>query len=283
MADYTPRPLLDNLVFPEGPRWHQGRLWFSDMHAHEVVAVGLEGKRETIAEVPNQPSGLGWLPDGRLLVVSMTDRKLLSLESGGLIEFADMSELTPFQCNDMVVDATGRAYVGNFGVARLGGSEPMPTTLILVTPQGEPRVVADGLMFPNGTVVTPDGRTLIVAESRGRRLTAFDVEDDGSLANRRVWAELDGPPDGICLDTEGCIWVAVPGSPGRFMRVAEGGKVRDRIDLEERGGFACMLGGPERRTLFMLEAFAANPERIRGPGNGRIRTVEVAVPGTGWP
>jgi sugar lactone lactonase YvrE len=144
MADYTPRVLLDNLVFPEGPRWRQGRLWFSDMHAHEVVAVDLEGHTETIAEVPNQPSGLGWLPDGRLLVVSMTDRKLLSLESGRLVEFADMSELTPFQCNDLVVDVTGRAYVGNFGVDRLGGSEPAPTTLILVTPQGEPRVAADG-------------------------------------------------------------------------------------------------------------------------------------------
>ncbi len=292
MPNAEPELLLDGLVFPEGPRWHDERLWFSDMGAHEVVAVDLEGNRETIVDVPDQPSGLGWLPDGRLLVVSMTDRKLFSLESDGLVEFVDMSELTPFKCNDMVVDATGRAYIGNFGVARLGGSEPAPTTLILVTPGGKPRVAADGLMFPNGTVVTPDGGTLIVAESMGRRLTAFDLEGDGSLSNRRVWAELDGTPDGICLDALGCIWAAVPGSPSRFIRVAEGGNVLDRIDLEERDSIACMLGGPERRTLFMLEALAgtgqalhagANPERVRGPGDGRIRTVEVDVPGAGLP
>ena len=278
-----PEVLLEGLLFPEGPRWHDERLWFSDMHAHEVVAVDLQGNRETLVHVPNQPSGIGWLPDGRLLVVSMTDRKLLRLDSEGLVEAADLRELASFHCNDMVVDGYGRAYIGNFGSDIFEGQEPQGANLVMVTHGGEVRVVASDLMFPNGTVVTPDGGTLIVAESRGRRLTAFDVQADGSLSNRRVWAELDVPPDGICLDAENCIWVAVPGNPGSFVRVAEGGEIRDRIDLERRGGFACALGGPERRTLFLLEAFAANPARIRGRDNGWIRTVEVEVPGAGSP
>lgn len=284
MAQRSPRVLLDGLVFPEGPRWHEGRLWFSDMHAYEVVAVDLEGRRETIVEVPNQPSGLGWLPDGRLLVVSMTDRKLLRLDPGGLAVHADLSDLAPFHCNDMVVDAQGRAYVGNFGFNTFAGEEPRATCLIMVSPDGEARVVADGLLFPNGTVITPDGGTLIVAESRGRRLTAFAVSPDGLLSNPRVWAQLDVPPDGICLDAEGCIWVAVPTNPGGFIRVTEGGEIKERIDLADRGGFACMLGGADRRTLFLLEAFTSRPDAMRERrGNGRIRVVEVDVPGTGLP
>ena len=270
-------------MFPEGPRWHEGRLWFSDMHAHEVVAVDMDGNRETIVEVPTWPSGLGWLPDGRMLVVSMTDRKLLRLDPDGLVEAGDMNEFATFHCNDMVVDGQGRAYVGNFGADIFSGQEPQNANLVMVTPDGKAQVAASDLMFPNGTVITPDGGTLIVAETRGSRLTAFDVANDGSLSNRRVWAELDVFPDGICLDAENCIWVAAPRSPGAFVRVAEGGEVRDRIDLEERGGFACMLGGPDRRTLFMLEAMSSNPDQIEGPGNGQIRTVEVEVPGVGWP
>ncbi|MDP6452535.1 MAG: SMP-30/gluconolactonase/LRE family protein [SAR202 cluster bacterium] len=283
MPNSTPEILLGDLMFPEGPRWHEGRLWFSDMHAHEVVAVDMEGNRETIAEVPTWPSGLGWLPDGRMLVVSMTDRKLLRLDPDGLVEAGDMSEFATFHCNDMVVDGQGRAYVGNFGADIFSGQKPRNANLVMVTPEGQASVAATDLMFPNGTVITPDGGTMIVAETRGQRLTAFDVADDGSLSNRRVWAELDVWPDGICLDAENCIWVAAPRAPGAFVRVAEGGEVRDRIDLEDRGGFACMLGGPERRTLFMLEAFGSNPDQIEGPGNGQIRTVEVEVPGVGWP
>ena len=283
MPELSPNVLLDDLMFPEGPRWHEDRLWFSDMHAHEVVAVDMAGVRETIVDVPNQPSGLGWLPDGRLLVVSMTDRKLMRQDPNGLVEAGDLSGLAAFHCNDMVVDSLGRAYVGNFGSDIFTGAEAKPTNVVMVTPQGEVRSVADDLEFPNGTVITPDGGTMIVAETRGRRLTASDIESGGSLSGRRVWAELDVPPDGICLDAEGCIWVAAPGNPGGFVRVAEGGEVRQRIDLTERGGFACMLGGPDRRTLFMLEAFASNPDRIRGAGNGRIRTVRVDVPGAGWP
>lgn len=283
MAQRAPTVLLDGLMFPEGPRWHDGRLWFSDMHAHEVVAVDLAGRRETIVTVPHQPSGLGWLPDGRLLVVSMVDRRLLRLDPQGLTEVADLSPLAAFHCNDMVVDSKGRAYIGNFGFDLYSGEGPKPANLVMVTPEGDARVVARDLLFPNGAVITPDGRTLILAETFARRLTAFDIEPDGSLSNRRVWAQLDVPPDGICLDAQQCIWVAVPIRPGGFLRVAEGGQVQERIDLTDRGGFACMLGGLDRRTLFMLEAFDSNPATIKGPGNGRIRIVEVDVAGAGLP
>ena len=278
--------LLDNLVFPEGPRWHEGRLWFSDMHAHEVVAVDLEGERETIVEAPNQPSGLGWLPDGRLLIVSMTDRKLLRLDPDGLYEVADVSAYAPWHCNDMVVDAEGNAYIGNFGFDLAAQAEPRATTIVRVTPGGEASVAAEGMEFPNGTVITPDGKTLIVGESWGRRLTAFDIESDGSLTNRRVWADLAknevGLPDGICLDAEGCIWVAVPTLPGAVARVAEGGEVMERIEVEEFGVYACMLGGPERKTLFTLEAKTSQPEP-GDPRTARIRAFEVEVGGAGLP
>lgn len=280
------RLVIDQLVFPEGPRWVEddGRLWFSDMHAHEVVAVSPGGERETIIEVPNQPSGLGFLPDGRLLVVSMTDRRLLRLDPDGLTEVADLSPHAPWHCNDMVVDARGNAYVGNFGfnTAPGSGAAPSTTTLVFVTPDGEASVAADDLSFPNGTVITPDGKTLIIGESRGRRLTAFDVAEDGALSNRRVWADIGEPPDGICLDAENRIWVAVPTNPGALLRVAEGGEILERIDVPDRGVYACMLGGPERKTLFSLEAATSNPQ----PGDertGRIRAFEVEVGGAGLP
>lgn len=278
-----PSVLLEDLVFPEGPRWHDGRLWFSDMHAHEVVAVDLHGRRETIVTMTAAPSGLGWLPGGDLLVVSMEDRRLLRFNGRELHEHADLAGLAPFHCNDMVVDGQGRAYVGNFGFDLHGGGAPAATGLILVTPTGEARVVAEDLFFPNGTVITPDGRTLVVGESGGRRLTAFDIEDDGSLVNRRVWADLGVPPDGIALDAEGCIWVAVPTNPGSFMRVARGGEVRQRIDVADGAAFACALGGPDGRTLFLLEANTSDPALIGGRGNGRIRTIAVNMPRAGWP
>ncbi len=203
--------LLDGLCFPEGPRWHDGKLYFSDMHANRVMTVDLDGRSSVVCEVPNQPSGLGWLPDGRMLVVSMTDRKLMRMERDGLKLHADLSALATFHCNDMVVDSAGRAYVGNFGFDLHKGEKPHATVLVMVTAEGKARVVADDLTFPNGTVITPDGRTLIVGESFGRRLTAFDIAADGSLANRRVWADLgENVPDGIALDAEGAIWVASP-------------------------------------------------------------------------
>ncbi len=277
----APRTLLDGLRFPEGPRWHDGRLWFSDMHAGRVLAVDLDGKVETIATVPQQPSGLGWLPDGRLLVVSMQDQKLLRLDPDGLVEAADLSGVATHFCNDMVVDARGRAYVGNFGFDLHAGQSPVGTKLALVDPDGRVRVAAEDLLFPNGTVITPDGRTLIVGESFGARLTAFDVAEDGSLSGRREWARMErAVPDGICLDAEGCIWVASP-IGGHVLRLREGGEVTHRIEVEHEA-FACMLGGPERRTLFLCTAAESDPAKT-GDRRGRIECVEVEVPGAGLP
>jgi sugar lactone lactonase YvrE len=278
-VDYKSEILLDGLVFPEGPRWHDGKLWFSDMHAHWVMTVDLAGKAERVVEVPQRPSGLGWLPDGRLLVVSMQDRRLLVLEGGSLRQHADLTGLTTGDINDMVVDAHGRAYIGNFGGEL---SSPQPTTLVMVAPDGKASIVAEDLVFPNGTVITPDDRTLIVAESFASRLTAFDISADGSLSGRRVWAELgDAVPDGICLDAEGAVWVACPFT-SEFRRVREGGEVVDRVN-PGRFAVACMLGGEDRRTLFCLTAETTAEQLARGESKGWIETVRVEVPGAGWP
>lgn len=267
--------LLDGLKFPEGPRWHEGRLWFSDMGEFKVIAVDLEGNSEVIVQTRYSPSGLGWLPDDTLLVVSMQDRRLLKLESDKLSEVADISHLASFYCNDMVVDKQGRAYIGNFGFDYANGKPFAPAEVILVTPDGNSRVVADEISFPNGCVITPDDQTLIVAETFATRLTAFDIQPDGTLENRRIWANLKSyAPDGICLDEEGAIWVATPGR-GRVIRVQEGGKILDQIKVQT-DAYACMLGGPERRTLFIA---TSDNTRV----NGHIEIVEVEVPGAGLP
>lgn len=282
MTAAEPELLLDNLCFPEGPRWHDGRLWFSDMHGQEVVAVDLDGHRETIVEVPERPSGLGWLPDGRLLVVSMHDRRVLRLDSDGLNLHADLADIASWHTNDMLVDPQGRAYVGNFGFDLYGGASPSAAHLALIQPDGSVSVAAEDLLFPNGTVLTEDEKTLIVGETGGLKLTAFDVAEDGTLSGSRLWAQLDAPPDGITLDAEGCIWFAVPLEPGRFVRVAEGGEVKRQIELTDHGGFACMLGGPEGDLLFLLESKASHPDRATR-GNARIRVLKVDVPHAGYP
>ncbi|MEM7018803.1 MAG: SMP-30/gluconolactonase/LRE family protein [Pseudomonadota bacterium] len=278
-----PQTLLDGLCFGEGPRWRDNKLWFSDMHAHQVVTVDMAGNTEVITEVPNQPSGLGWLPDGRLLIVSMADRRLLRLENDGqLVEAADLSTLSPFHCNDMVVDAQGRAYVGNFGFDLHNGAKPAKTNMLMVTPEGGVSVAAEDLSFPNGTVITPDGKTLIVGESFGGCLTAFDIGNDGMLSNRRLWAQLEGAvPDGIALDADNGIWVASPSS-AEALRVKEGGKVTDRVPVETQA-FACMLGGPERRTLFILTAKDSHPDKAAESKSGRVEIIEVEHPGAGLP
>lgn len=275
--------LIDGLAFAEGPRWHEDRLWISDMHSQEVLAIDGAGKVETICRVPQDPSGLGWAPDGTLLVVSMRDRRLLRLVGKELEEVADLSQLASFHCNDMVVDAEGRAYVGNFGFdLHVEKPEFRAANLILVTPDGDTSVAADELAFPNGTVITPDGGTLVVGESFAARLTAFDVAPDGSLSNRREWAKLDGAvPDGICLDEEGAIWVASPVS-GEVLRVREGGEILQRVAVSAEA-FACMLGGPERRRLFIAVAETSQPEECRQKRTGRIEFVDVDVPGAGLP
>lgn len=274
--------LLDGLLFPEGPRWHEGKLWFSDMQGLHVMTVDLEGNSAKIVKVKNSPSGLGWLPDGRLLVVSMIDRRLLRLDPVGLVEIADLSKLASFHCNDMVVDRLGRAYVGNFGFDLLANAPVEPAEIVLVTPDGKARIVADELFFPNGMVITPDGQTLVVAETWGNCLTAFDIQPDGSLAKRRRWAKLDDVyPDGICLDAEGAIWVAAP-YPGEVLRIKPGGNVTQRVTVSTKP-YACMLGGHDRRTLFVCTADSSNPGRDRAEPIGKIETMAVEVPGAGFP
>jgi sugar lactone lactonase YvrE len=274
--------LLDGLAFPESPRWHDGKLWFSDMYTHRVATVTLEGKTELIATVPQRPSGLGWLPDGRLLIVSMLDRRLLRLDASGLTVVAELADLAPCHCNDMVVDRQGRAYIGNFGFDFMEKEPVKATVIVMVTPEGERRVVANDLLFPNGCVITPDGRTFIVGETFANRLSAFSIAADGSLSERRVWAQLQGSaPDGICLDAEGAIWLASPISR-EVLRVREGGAVTHRIDVATQA-LACMLGGPDGHTLFVLSAPLTLPEKGRALKLGRIETVRVEIPAAGLP
>ena len=274
--------LLDGLTFPEGPRWHGGRLWFSDFYSQRVLTVDLAGKSETIATVPKRPSGLGWRPDGTLLIVSMLDRSLLELKAGRLRPVADLSALAGGPCNDMVVDAAGRAYVGNFGYDRHGGEAPRTTGLIRVDGDGRATRVADDLMFPNGMVITPDGKTMIVAETYAHRISAFAIDGDGGLSARRVFAEMPGCyPDGICLDAEGAIWVT-DARGHEASRVFEGGRIAQRVSVGDRTVFACMLGGADRRTLFLCTCTGSGPAMAEKT-DGKIEYAHVAVPGAGLP
>lgn len=275
MVAAAPQLLLEGLAFPEGPRWHDGRLWFSDVLSTEVLAVDLDGATEGIVEVPALPSGLGWLPDGRLLVVSVDDRRILRLEGHELVEHADLSALASFGCNDMVVDATGRAWVG----CSDNGGMPSPASseLMLVEPDGRTSVVDPALAFPNGAVVTPDQATLIVAETFGARLTAFTLDENGAR-ERRVWADLPGAvPDGIALDAQGAIWYADP-LRNECVRVREGGEVLDRVATPQPC-FACALGGADGTTLFLLTSGSSDHVRNLAERPGRISTVRVDVPG----
>jgi sugar lactone lactonase YvrE len=285
--------LKEGLGFVEGPRWHEGRLWLSDSTNGTVWALDPDAGIERVVAVPGQPSGLGWLPDGRLLVVSWANRRLMRLDPAGLVEHADLGGVTTFHCNDMVVDGKGRAWVGNWGFdfgeyldgrGLLGVSAvpDLPTAAIArVDPDGAIHVAATGLRFPNGTVVTPDGSMLVVAETFGERLTAFDIGADGTLTNRRTWAALPGVvPDGIALDAEGAIWVANPVA-AECLRVAPGGGVLERVATSQPC-YACALGGPDRLTLFLLTNPPYDPAG-HGENAGRVETVPVAVPGAGWP
>jgi len=274
--------LAQGLCFPEGPRWHDGKLWCSDMHAGDVITVDADGSLTPIVSVANAPSGLGWLPNGDLLVVSMTDRQLLAWNGETLRTQADLSKLASFHLNDMVVDADGRAYVGNFGFDLHAQKKPSSAEVIAVDADGTARIVADDMLFPNGTVITPDGGQLIVAESWGARLTAFDRDRtaDGALANRRVWATLaDGAiPDGICLDEADGIWVASP-TTNECLRLIEGGKVTHRVSTDQ-GAFACMLGGA---TLHILTCASSDPKTCRKKRSGRIEVVRAPYAGAGLP
>ncbi len=274
--------VVDGLTFPEGPRWHDGALWFSDFYSHRVLRVDIAGYVDVVVEAPERPSGLGWRPDGTLLVVLMDSRRLARLDGDKLRDVADLSSIATGPCNDMVVDGAGRAYVGNFGYDRLGGEPERLTSLARVDPDGRVTREGDGLLFPNGTVITPDGRTLIVAETFAHRLTAFDVAASGALSKRRVFAQLDDCfPDGICLDAEGAVWVADARHP-RVLRVLDGGRVERTVATGERFAFACMLGGDDRRTLFVCTNTGSGPS-MAGKRDGRIEAVAVDVPGAGWP
>ncbi len=277
-----PEPFVGGIDFGEGPRWHDGRLWFSDFYQHAVKAASLDGTVEVVLEFEGQPSGLGWLPDGDLLLVSMLDQKLLRYDGAGLHEHADLSEVATSFCNDMVVDAQGRAYVGNFGFDLHAGDDLATATLALVQPDGTVEAAADGLRFPNGSVITPDGGTLIVGESFGREFSAFDIGEAGRLSNRRVWASVPGTaPDGCCYDSEDGIWYA-DALGNAAVRVLEGGEITHRVETEQ-GCFACMLGGDDGRTLFLVTAPDSHPDRVGGTGQGRIDTVRVEVPRDGLP
>jgi sugar lactone lactonase YvrE len=278
-----PQALMTGIAFGESPRWHDDRLWFSDWAAQELIALDLQGNSEVILRVRSFPFCVDWLPNGRLLIVSASDRRLLRREpDGSIVTHADLSNLSNHPWNDIVVDGRGNTYVDNIGFDFPGG-EFAPGILALVTPDGSARQVADGVAFPNGIVVTPDNSTLILAESYANRLTAFDIAADGTLSNRRLWADLDrGVPDGICIDAENAVWYAdVPNM--RCVRVREGGEVLQTIDLD-RGCFACMLGGSDRKTLFMVAREWRGPASMAAPERtGQVLTVKVSTPGAGWP
>jgi sugar lactone lactonase YvrE len=277
--------LITGLVFGEQPRWHDDRLWFSDWGTQEVIAVDLEGKSEAVLQGPAFPLCVDWLPDGRLLVVSAREGLLLRREPGGsLVTHGDLSRVSdPPAGNELVVDGRGNAYVNGGGFDLMAGEEFAPGIVALVTLDGSARQVADGIAFPNGMVVTPDDSTLIVAESYARRLTAFEIAADGSLSNRRVWADLhDGVPDGICLDAENAVWYGdVPNN--RCVRVREGGEVLQTVELD-RGCFACALGGADRRTLCMMATEWSGPANMfDGPRTGQVLTTDAPAAGVGWP
>ncbi|HEX2469571.1 MAG TPA: SMP-30/gluconolactonase/LRE family protein [Candidatus Limnocylindrales bacterium] len=277
-----PAVLLDGLAFPESPRWHDGRLWVSDWGAGEVIAVDPEGASAVMARIPSFPMCIDHLPDGRLLIVSSAERRLVRQEPDGtLVTHADLSGFGDHPWNDIVVDGRGNAYVNNIGFDFPGG-EVAPGFIALVTPDGVVRQVAQGLAFPNGMVVTPDGRTLIVAESYGNKLTAFDIAADRSLSGGHVWAAVDDHPDGICLDAEGAVWYGDVGSK-RAVRVREDGELLETIDLD-RGCFAVMLGGQDGRTLFIVaNEWGGADDMAGGTPRGQVVVTRAPAPGAGWP
>ena len=283
MKTYAARTLAGGFAYPEGPRWREGLLWFSDQHDGIVHALDDRGHRIESFAVEGGPSGIGWLPGGDMLVVSMERRTILRRKSGKLGLHVDLSAWHSAQTNDMVVDAVGRAYVGNIGFDFDNGEPAAPTMWLAVEPDGSVRQVADDLLCPNGTVLSQDGRTLIVAESLANRLTAFDVAPDGALSNRRVFAEMPGHvPDGICLDAEGQVWAASPFT-GSVVRVAEGGEITATVFVEDAGAFACMLGGPDRKTLVICCAADHSRSNTVALRSGRIDVAPVDVPGAGLP
>ena len=284
MINFLARSFASGYTFLEAPRWHQGHLWVSDFFTRRVLKLDLEGNAEVMAVVDGMPSGLGFMPDGTPLVVSQMTHQIFRIRSGGKLELhADLRGISACATNDMIVDARGYAYVGNWGF-RLGVEPPRPTKLALVTPEGKVRVAAEDLLFPNGCAITPDGRRLILAESFASRLTVFDIAADGSLVNRRVWAQLDKryTPDGICLDARGMLWVGNP-LVSEFIHVCEGGQIVDVLPTPQRWAVACVLGGADRRTLFALTAETSMEDQPKGVSKAFIETINVDTEGAGIP
>ena len=304
------KKLTGGLYFGEGPRWHENKLWFSDFYSHKVMTLDENNSLETVCEVPSQPSGLGWLPNGDLLIVSMLDRKILRFSEGSIFVHADLSEYVAHKCNDMVVGRDGTAYVGNFGMGDAGESLNS-THLMIVKSDGTVLKGPDNLLFPNGTVITEDGKNLIIAETLGAKLTSFDIEDNGELTNRKLWARTSPlfslliikflssmgfdlskvdfskysknlhVPDGICLDEKNGIWIASPTTKA-VVRIEKGGNITDTINTP-KGAFACMLGGKERKTLYVIISNSSDPEEAQASPEGEIHSIEVEIPGVGKP
>lgn len=278
-----PTLLAEGFTFPESPRWKNNLLWFSDIDEGRVKTIGLDGKCETVYEHHGPISGIGFNPNGDLLIASVFDRKLISWNGSDIKEISDLSRFTQFGINDMVVSSGGNAYIGTLMFDFLGGGEPKDAPILLVRPDGQSSIAADGLSFPNGTVITPDGKTLICGETMGQRYTAFDISEDGSLKNRRVWADLPGElPDGCCLDAEGAIWCS-SADRRKVIRVLEGGKIDQTIELKSTNSYACMLGGPDGTTLFLLCSDTYDRQIISKNPSGRIYVIEVDVPHAGLP
>lgn len=283
MTDSSPSIFADNFVFLEGPRWHEGSLWISDMWGHTVHRIDPQGNVSDVINVPERPSGLGFLPDGTLLIVSMADRCVYKNVDGSLQLHADLSGSVGADINDMVVDDKGRAYVGNFGYDIFAGADERNAELILIEPDGSHRIVADELMFPNGMVLTNGGNTIVVAETFGHRLSAFDRDANGDLSNRRVFADLgELTPDGICLDTDGGIWIA-SFATGDFARVVDGGEITEQFSVGERAAVACQIGGSDNRTLYCMTYGGQIEDIASGARLARIEAVTVQVPGAGSP
>jgi len=278
--------LMEGIAFGESPRWHDDRLWFADWGAREIISVGLDGfaRVELRVDFPAFPMCFDWLPSGELVVVASRDRRLLRVDgTGALSEYADLGGLPAKGWNEIVIDGRGNAYVNGANFDPMAGEAPQPGIIALLASDGTARQVADGLLFPNGMAVTPDNRTLIAADSYGRCLRGYDIATDGTLSGARIWADLgDGVPDGICLDEDGAAWYAdVPNK--RCVRVREGGETLDTITLDH-GAFACMLGGPDRRTLFIVgQEWRGMENADDGSRTGRVVSAQAPAPGAGWP
>jgi carbohydrate kinase (thermoresistant glucokinase family) len=261
--------LVDGLMFPEAPRWHKGELWFTDQHARRVLRMSADGSLTEVVQTPDLPGGLGWLPDGTALVVLMTERRVCRIVNGQLEDYADLSGLASFHCNDMLVDAQGRAWVGNFGYDLHAGEAVRAAEIILIPVNGSPRIVAQDVIFPNGMAMTADGNTLIVAETFAARITAFDINAEGQLSNARLWADLNGAyPDGLCLNPDGTLWVATP-NINQLLQLREGGEIISRVFTRGRP-YACMLGGNNGRQLYITSSETDDPEQAKVQQSGRI-------------